>query len=195
MGAQKNCLIETVLSSTHNICFGWGIRKIIFNYTLLSGGLTLYIYFHLVIGRISKNPVNFIELILRWIHKWSFLDSSCIIQHSYIPTSVFPFTSLAWGYFDLRTSNSSSDVGLCQTTLSPQNTRLSLSKCGEFCKKSTKGCVYFIFFCFKNNWVNPWASTCIAKIHIYIKHHITCVAPITQLPTCIIKIVTFKGGH
>ena len=32
-------LIETTLLSTHNICFGWEIRKIIFSYTLLSGGL------------------------------------------------------------------------------------------------------------------------------------------------------------
>ena len=30
MGAQKNCLIEKVLLSTHNICFGWEIRKNIF---------------------------------------------------------------------------------------------------------------------------------------------------------------------
>ena len=29
-GAQKNRLIETVLLSTHNICFGWEIKKIIF---------------------------------------------------------------------------------------------------------------------------------------------------------------------
>ena len=38
LGAQKNCL-ETVLLSTHNISFGWEIRKIIFCYALLSGGL------------------------------------------------------------------------------------------------------------------------------------------------------------
>ena len=38
-GAQKNRLIETVLLITHNICFGWEIKKIIFLYTLLSGGL------------------------------------------------------------------------------------------------------------------------------------------------------------
>ena len=36
LGAQKNCLIETVLLSTHNICFGREIRKNIFLYTLLS---------------------------------------------------------------------------------------------------------------------------------------------------------------
>ena len=28
-----------VLLSTHNICFGWKIKKIVFQYTLLSGGL------------------------------------------------------------------------------------------------------------------------------------------------------------
>ena len=32
-------LIEMVLLSTHNICFGWEIKKIIFQYALLSGGL------------------------------------------------------------------------------------------------------------------------------------------------------------
>ena len=26
MGAQKNCLIERDLLSTHNICFGWEIK-------------------------------------------------------------------------------------------------------------------------------------------------------------------------
>ena len=42
LGAQKNRLIETknrliemVLLSTHNKCFGWEIRKITFCYTLL----------------------------------------------------------------------------------------------------------------------------------------------------------------
>ena len=38
LGAQKNCLVKMVLLSTHNICFGWEIRKINFCYTLLSGG-------------------------------------------------------------------------------------------------------------------------------------------------------------
>ena len=27
LGAQKNCLIVTVVLSTNNICFGWEIRK------------------------------------------------------------------------------------------------------------------------------------------------------------------------
>ena len=34
LGAQKNRLSETVLLSTHNICFGWKIR--FFCYTLLT---------------------------------------------------------------------------------------------------------------------------------------------------------------
>ena len=38
-GAKTNRLIETVLLSTHNICFGCVLRKIIFCYALLSGGL------------------------------------------------------------------------------------------------------------------------------------------------------------
>ena len=36
MGAQKNRLNETVLLSTHNICFGREIRKLNFRYALLT---------------------------------------------------------------------------------------------------------------------------------------------------------------
>ena len=36
MVAQKNQLIETVLLSTHNICFGLEIRKLFFWYALLT---------------------------------------------------------------------------------------------------------------------------------------------------------------
>ena len=39
MGAQKNPLIETALLSTHNICFGREIRKLIFWYAFLTKGL------------------------------------------------------------------------------------------------------------------------------------------------------------
>ena len=42
LGAQKNCLSEMVLLSTHNKCFGWEIRKLFFEYALLSRGLPLY---------------------------------------------------------------------------------------------------------------------------------------------------------
>ena len=36
LDAQKNRLIETVLLNTHNICFGWEIRKLFFCYALLT---------------------------------------------------------------------------------------------------------------------------------------------------------------
>ena len=36
LGAQKNCLNETVLLSTKNTCFGLEIRKIFFNYVFKS---------------------------------------------------------------------------------------------------------------------------------------------------------------
>ena len=42
LDAQKNRFIETVLLSTHNICFGLEIKKIVLQYTLLSGGLFIY---------------------------------------------------------------------------------------------------------------------------------------------------------
>ena len=44
LGGQKNHLIETFLLSIHNICFSRVIRKLIFNYALLSGGLVLITY-------------------------------------------------------------------------------------------------------------------------------------------------------
>ena len=39
LGTRKSCLIETVLLSTHNLGLSGDIRKLIFNYTLLSGGI------------------------------------------------------------------------------------------------------------------------------------------------------------
>ena len=39
MGAQKNRLLKTVLLTTHNICFGLEIRKMILKYALLSEGM------------------------------------------------------------------------------------------------------------------------------------------------------------
>ena len=41
LGAQKNRLIETVLLSTHNMCFCREIRIIIFSYAHLSGGCNI----------------------------------------------------------------------------------------------------------------------------------------------------------
>ena len=48
LGAQKNRLIETVLLSTHNICFGREIRKLFFWYALLTKALFVYSYIPLV---------------------------------------------------------------------------------------------------------------------------------------------------
>ena len=39
LGAQKNRLIETVLLSTHNICFGREIRQLTFCCAVLSKGM------------------------------------------------------------------------------------------------------------------------------------------------------------
>ena len=39
MGDEKNRLTETVLLSTHNLCFGLELRKLVFDSELLSGGL------------------------------------------------------------------------------------------------------------------------------------------------------------
>ena len=39
LGAQKNCLCETILLSTHNICFGRGISKILVNFVVLTDGM------------------------------------------------------------------------------------------------------------------------------------------------------------
>ena len=57
LGAQKNRLIETVLLSTHSICFGREIRKIIFSYAHLSGGLKFI--------NLSNH-----EIIVRWLFKY-----------------------------------------------------------------------------------------------------------------------------
>ena len=44
LGAQKNRLIETVLLSTHNIYFGWEIRKWFCDNTLLTRGIILIFF-------------------------------------------------------------------------------------------------------------------------------------------------------
>ena len=43
LGAQKNRLIERDLLSTHNLCFGWEIRKLFSCFTRLTKGLKIYI--------------------------------------------------------------------------------------------------------------------------------------------------------
>ena len=43
LGAQKNRLIETVLLSTHNTCFGWELRKVFLIYPFLCRGLMVHV--------------------------------------------------------------------------------------------------------------------------------------------------------
>ena len=47
--------METVLLSTHNICFGWGIRKFTLSHTLSSRGLTYSLYFLAVTPMATNN--------------------------------------------------------------------------------------------------------------------------------------------
>ena len=50
INTQKNRLIETVLLRTHNMCFSQEIIRIIFDYTLLSGGLNyLYKFYNFIV--------------------------------------------------------------------------------------------------------------------------------------------------
>ena len=67
LGALKNRLVETVVLSTHNICFGWGIRKIIFSYALLSGGLDCFSWWYpdMTVGAQISDTCDYIFKILR----------------------------------------------------------------------------------------------------------------------------------
>ena len=62
MGAQKNCPIETVLLSAHKICFGLEIRKIIFCYTLLSGGQLRHNHFQCFIMKTTWDSFKHCEV-------------------------------------------------------------------------------------------------------------------------------------
>ena len=85
LGAQKDRLTETVLLSTQNICFGWEIRKIIFNYTLLSWGLKRLMIW--VDFPMTKCHI-YIQIHYDWIERHSKileLKGTCILtfQHQY----------------------------------------------------------------------------------------------------------------
>ena len=59
-GAQKNRLIETVLLSTHNICLGYEIRKIIYQYALLSGDMmTASIFIIVCTDMLRQSTIRF----------------------------------------------------------------------------------------------------------------------------------------
>ena len=70
MGAQKNRLIKTVLLSTHNISFGLEMRKMIFSYTLLSGGLAEAFIFVPSLeapARLDKSPLLLVYALMIWL--------------------------------------------------------------------------------------------------------------------------------
>ena len=56
-GWSKNRLIETVLLSTHNTCFGWEIRKINFSYAFLFE--SLYCSYMRYLSRKQKCVINY----------------------------------------------------------------------------------------------------------------------------------------
>ena len=71
LDTQNNCLIETVLLSTHNIHFVWKITKWIFSHALLSGGLTRYILLWTTWQKyldpaLPNNPSNWVPLSSTW---------------------------------------------------------------------------------------------------------------------------------
>ena len=76
LGAQKNCLIETVLLSTHNICSGWEIRKSIFNctVTITGGWWNFHIYFCLFV----------LLLYVPSQQLWSLQDGQFTIPHFFL---------------------------------------------------------------------------------------------------------------
>ena len=89
MGAQKNRLIEMVLLSTHNICFGLEIRKKIVikrSYAIVytSSEMTML-----------KN--NWPDLKIIW-HKWSFGDPIGLYQDCSNYSDLYSILSVgAWG--------------------------------------------------------------------------------------------------
>ena len=72
LGAQKNRLIEMVLLSTHNICFGWEIRKSHFHYALLTIGLYITFKWYMYqASNLLKKTQNILWLFLGINQYWA----------------------------------------------------------------------------------------------------------------------------
>ena len=99
---------ETVLLSTHNICLGSEIRKIILSYALLSGGLNVLGKFiemvHLnswfiqysCLGHCKKNSKNCflstadsLSQCLEQVHRIVFSQQQDLCTHTYLNVSIF----------------------------------------------------------------------------------------------------------
>ena len=83
LGAQKNRLIETVLLSTHNIWFGWEIRKFLNthsyleacgHYSVISKPDTEAFYWTFV-----WNPLQINQLALELLNSYQFVSSQYLI--------------------------------------------------------------------------------------------------------------------
>ena len=85
MGAEKNRLIETVLLSTHNICFGWELKKIIFQYALLSGGLYYLLLYEIMFRWSSSKHVTFSKILV-------FVSAENVTKHKMSHHMDFPRT-------------------------------------------------------------------------------------------------------
>ena len=58
---KNNRLAETVLLSTHNICFGWEIRKLVFRYALLTKALVQlnsHLFLQFTVCKTMKVQIN-----------------------------------------------------------------------------------------------------------------------------------------
>ena len=85
LGAQKNGLIETVLLSTHNIYFGWEIRKLFFllhtiNASKINQHISQNIRFRFLLhGLVSLESIHTFETIENLSH-YSFLVLPCVCK-------------------------------------------------------------------------------------------------------------------
>ena len=94
LGAQKNNLIETVLLSIHNICFGWEIRNLIFWYTLLTKVLFRWWHHFLFLDNIEKFKKNssqkfWILLKILWKMEHLLQKSKCSIFQNIMENGAF----------------------------------------------------------------------------------------------------------
>ena len=81
MSAQKNHLIEAVVLTTYNICFGLEMRKLIFDYTLL-----------------TRDLAQWLNLLCIWFPDWSKLPAELKIKEKKerkLKSSVKPNVSAA----------------------------------------------------------------------------------------------------
>ena len=101
MGAQENRLIEMVLLSTHNICFGWEIRKLNFCYALLTKILIIVLSMGLkMCFGCSKQPSQWDSSFeypqqMFWLRNKNIIFSYTLLSGGLILTHISP-VSILW---------------------------------------------------------------------------------------------------